>query len=150
MPARAKRPCGKPGCNQLGLKAYCPAHRRDNTSTLVLKESRRQFDAARLNDPHRLIYRTAAWARTRKAILQRDPICKIADLCVKRYGTALPSAEVDHIVPVRAGGPEYDPENLQGVCHSCHSKKTSHECGINPSHDLGMNTFPARVTSSRK
>lgn len=126
MPNRAKRPCGKPGCNELGLKAYCPAHRRNNTSALMLKEQRRQFDAARLNDPHRLIYRTEAWARTRKAILQRDPLCKIAG-CAKRYGTALPSNEVDHIIPIRQGGAELDPDNLQGLCHSCHSAKTARE-----------------------
>ncbi len=76
------------------------------------------------------IYQTTRWQRIRKAILQRDPICVIADLCVKYYGTALPSSDVDHIIPYRAGGAPYDLSNLQGLCKFCHSKKSAKECGF--------------------
>ncbi len=63
-----------------------PAHIKNNYQRLI----QQQLDRNRRNDPHRLIYRTAAWARVRKAILARDPLCQIAVLCVRKYGTALP------------------------------------------------------------
>lgn len=36
------------------------------------------------------------------------------------------STDVDHIIPKSRGG-EDTPENLQGACHSCHSRKTATE-----------------------
>ena len=91
------------------------------------REAGRQFDRKRRGDPFRKTYQTAAWIRIRKFILQRDPLCKAADLCVKKHGTTLPSTEVDHIIPIRAGGAEYDPANLQGLCKQDHSAKTARE-----------------------
>lgn len=32
--------------------------------------------------------------------------------------------EVDHIQPVRYGGKEYDPGNLQALCRGCHVEET--------------------------
>jgi 5-methylcytosine-specific restriction protein A len=129
MPQRAKRPCNKSGCNALTDSGHCPAHEKLRGE--AKRESGRLFDRKRRHDPFRKIYQTEAWQRVRKAILQRDPLCKIADLCVRRYGTALPSAEVDHIVPIRSGGAELDPDNLQGICHNCHSQKTRRETRLN-------------------
>ena len=40
--------------------------------------------------------------------------------------------EVDHIVRVRDGGPEYDLANLQTLCRGCHVAKTNAERGIVP------------------
>ena len=58
------------------------------------------------------------WQRLRLMVLARDPICKI---CNRE-----PSVDVDHIIPKEDGGPD-SMENLQGACHSCHSKKTMKE-----------------------
>ena len=52
-------------------------------------------------------------------IKARDPLCQIAVLC---QGTA-PSTEVDHVLAIELGGDERD-ENLWGVCHADHSRKT--------------------------
>jgi 5-methylcytosine-specific restriction protein A len=34
------------------------------------------------------------------------------------------AVEVDHIVPIREGGARLDANNLQPLCHTCHSRKT--------------------------
>ena len=34
---------------------------------------------------------------------------------------------VDHIVPLHRGGAEYDPDNLQTLCRTCHAEKTRSE-----------------------
>jgi len=38
------------------------------------------------------------------------------------------ATEVDHIKPTRNGGSDR-PDNLQGLCKSCHSRKTALEDG---------------------
>ena len=40
--------------------------------------------------------------------------------------------EVDHIVPLAAGGAPYDPENLQTLCRPCHFDKTRRDRGARP------------------
>lgn len=120
MPARAKRPCSQPGCQALAQGRYCPAHQRDNGD----RDRRREYDRKRERDPR---YQSPAWQRTRKFILARDPLCKIAVVCKRRFGYPAPSTEVDHVIPVRDGGDFWDPANLQGACHSDHSRKTATE-----------------------
>lgn len=58
--------------------------------------------------------------RLRKIVLARDPICK---LCHREATT-----DSDHIVPLSQGGKD-ELSNLQGACHSCHSRKTATEDG---------------------
>jgi 5-methylcytosine-specific restriction endonuclease McrA len=69
---------------------------------------------------------TAQWKRTRLYILQRDPVCITP-------GCNNPSTEVDHKIRasvwVSQGNNYYDDSNLQGLCHRCHSSKTSSEVG---------------------
>lgn len=60
------------------------------------------------------------WQKLRLIILARDPICKIC-------GRAA-STDVDHIIPKSKGGLDAV-DNLQGLCHSCHSRKTASEDG---------------------
>lgn len=54
------------------------------------------------------------WRRWRLMILREEPICRLCG------GSA---DQVDHIVPLRAGGTN-DRANLQPLCASCHSTKT--------------------------
>jgi 5-methylcytosine-specific restriction enzyme A len=90
--------------------------------------ARRVFDQERRDDPLRAIYNTRRWRfRTRPYILSRDPLCKIAKVCVATFGAPLPSNDVDHVIPIRAGGAPWDENNLQGACHLCHSAKTAEE-----------------------
>jgi len=48
-------------------------------------------------------------------VLARDPIC--------RSCRRAPSTEADHIVPLAQGG-DWSLENGQGLCKTCHSRKT--------------------------
>ena len=56
----------------------------------------------------------ASWQRLRLMILRREPLCRMC-------GAA--AVAVDHIIPLKQGGKNTE-ENLQALCHSCHSKKT--------------------------
>ena len=62
-------------------------------------------------------YATARWHRVRKIQLALHPLCAI---CRKRAAT-----QVDHIVPLEAGGEKYDQDNLRSVCAGCHSRITN-------------------------
>lgn len=57
------------------------------------------------------------WPRQRRMQLDREPLCR---MCRE------PANQVDHIVPLNAGGSK-DDDNLQSLCHSCHSRKTMRE-----------------------
>lgn len=64
--------------------------------------------------------RHADW---RKMVLHRDPVCKICN--------SAPSTVADHIIPLARGG-ENTLENGQGLCASCHGKKTQAEDAARP------------------
>ena len=53
----------------------------------------------------------------RQKALDRD-----LNKCVKCGKTA---DEVDHIKEIWEGGPEFDLDNLQSLCHECHVQKTN-------------------------
>jgi 5-methylcytosine-specific restriction endonuclease McrA len=98
--------CGnqaKPG------KARCVDHYR---------EYERQRSARRCATTNS-IFKTKRWAMARKAVLARDPICKVCDNAI--------STQVDHIVPLEDGGDPYRLEGLQGICDRCHWAKTARE-----------------------
>jgi 5-methylcytosine-specific restriction endonuclease McrA len=56
----------------------------------------------------------------RNAYVRQHPVCELKVMC---DGDA--TAEVDHIIPIDAGGALLDEKNLQGVCKRCHSWKTN-------------------------
>lgn len=58
------------------------------------------------------------WQRLRLMVLREEPLCP----CGK------PATEVDHILAKAKGGDD-SRENLQGLCKSCHSRKTVREDG---------------------
>ena len=66
----------------------------------------------------------ARWRRRRLIQLKREPLCRIC----KAQGRITPATEVDHIVPLSAGGPDAF-SNYQELCASCHAKKTVREDG---------------------
>jgi 5-methylcytosine-specific restriction enzyme A len=69
------------------------------------------------------VYDKATWKRTRAAQLSREPRC---EECLK-LGLLIPATEVDHKIPVAAGGAPFDSANLQSLCKRCHSVKTRGE-----------------------
>lgn len=48
-------------------------------------------------------------------------------ICVSRHGVPMPSTDVDHVIPIRGGGDPWDHNNLQGLCHEDHARKTQLE-----------------------
>jgi len=71
-------------------------------------------------------YRRARWLRLAELVRRKQPTCRDPD---KRHeGEVRITACVDHIKS-RANYPEleYDYDNLQGLCWSCHSAKTIRE-----------------------
>ncbi len=57
------------------------------------------------------------WKMIRERALARD-----GKRCVNCGAGA---TEVDHIVEIQDGGPEFDPANLRSLCHACHVTKTA-------------------------
>lgn len=69
------------------------------------------------------IYRTPQWKAVRLLAKRRDGWC-----CVDCGAKG--RLEVDHIVPLRAGGAPYDLDNLASRCPACHARKTRIEIGL--------------------
>lgn len=117
---RPLRTCAEPGCPALVASGYCLRHNRNRRA-----RDTRPSPAKRTYDRR--------WRKLRKVVLARDPICMIC-------GEA-PSTDVDHIIPrehdVHAAN--VTEEELQGLCHSCHSRKTQAENApkSNDSNDVG-------------
>lgn len=82
------------------------------------------YDAHRPNS-YRRGYGGKRWQQIRLACLQRDPLC----VECKRKGRLVPSTDADHVTPKRNGGTD-DLDNLMGLCHQCHSRKTAREGGF--------------------
>jgi 5-methylcytosine-specific restriction protein A len=96
---------------------YCDEHR---------KEAHREYNARRTEraDDVDLLYRTSAWRRLRRQVLQAEPLCRI---CKRDEGRAVPAVVVDHIVPVKQGGSFWSIGNLQPLCNRCHEAKSHAE-----------------------
>jgi len=112
MPFAARRPCTHPGCAELTDSGRCAAH---------AVAARRQSDARRgsgvwLYDRH--------WRKLRAWQLAEHPLCVECE----HAGRIVPATDVDHVIPHRGDSQKFgDPENLQSLCHSCHSRKTARE-----------------------
>lgn len=65
---------------------------------------------------------SAAWQRIREQVLAEQPLCPI---CTRR-GLVVPAVHVDHI---NNDGDDNRRENLQALCHECHSLKTAQDMG---------------------
>ena len=109
MPRRPPHPCTTVGCGALTHAAHCDDHRKDGYARDRARRGttkQRGYDA-----PHKL------W---RLAILNRDPVCVICE----KDGRTTPSTVADHIIPLRRGGARFDEANGQGMCSTCHGRKT--------------------------
>lgn len=102
MPTRPPRPCTAPGCGALTYTGRCELHKYPERA----KTKERGYGSA--------------WRKLRMYVLRREPMCRA---CKRRGAT-----EVDHILPLSRGGTNAL-SNLQPLCKSCHSTKTTTEDG---------------------
>ena len=90
-------------------------------------------DFKRLKDSKRY---DSEWSKLSKAMLRAFPVCycdqvkvwssgSVITEAMAPTGTVAPAVCVDHIRPISLGGGRLDQRNLQALCHSCHSKKTT-------------------------
>ena len=106
------RQCASVGCAarvEDSSRYLCKAHRT---------QANKQYDKQRGSSASRGY--GARWRRLRKLVLNRDPMCKACSVKA--------STDADHIIPKRDGGRD-SMDNLQGLCHECHSSKTAREDG---------------------
>jgi len=100
--------CLEPGCPTLVPHGRCATHSR-------------QQEQARPNPEARLWYHTARWKRLKAQKKRDNPLC----VDCQKHGYITEWTDLDHIIPHR-GDPMlfWDTGNVEGRCHSCHSKKT--------------------------
>lgn len=112
MATKPLRPCRHPGCGVLVPGGYCPAHQP------------KRADRNEKSKSWRWMYQTDAWKQLRHDQLLREPFCReCAQRGVRRHAT-----DVDHIRDHKGDWAVFtDPENLESLCHSCHSRKTARE-----------------------
>ena len=87
-------------------------------------------------DPRRtLALSTAAWQKLRASVLRESPLCRH---CLSRK-LVTPATDVDHV----SGNPgDNSRNNLQALCHSCHSLKTAADHGKNVYLGCDINGMP--------
>lgn len=71
------------------------------------------------------LYKTAEWASTRRAVLERYPICYWCDA----VGLLTESTDADHIQPsssLQSRSAFFDQDNIVGSCRSCNSRRASY------------------------
>lgn len=115
MPNRAKKYCKKQGCSNYAElnSAYCFMHKS------MHKREVKNYEKW---------YNLIAWKRIRHIKLRECPLC---EECTKQ-GRMTKATDVDHIIPHKGDWHLFtSKDNLQCLCHSCHSEKTNREMNRN-------------------
>ncbi len=112
MPRRPGRPCNAPGCPVIvtGPVSYCEEHQR--------LSPRRQYDQRRGTSAQRGY--DGRWQKIRLWYLRKHPLCAHCQAA----GRVEAATDVHHKIPKRDGGTDEE-DNLEALCHSCHSKVTA-------------------------
>lgn len=106
------RSCAEPGCTELVESGRC--------ANCASKK-----DRARGTTKERGY--GGSWPKIRKMVLRRDMY--VCQECWRREGRTELAVDVDHIIPMSAGGAPRDMENLESLCKKCHGQKTNAESG---------------------
>ncbi len=113
MPIKPGHPCAHRGCPAIVRDGrYCAEHKTDSQAY----DQRRGASSQRGYG--------SRWRRLRFMVLRADPLCADPWGVHKKTGEVVLATDVDHIVAKSAGGTDAM-DNLQPLCHACHSKKTS-------------------------
>ncbi|ADL50540.1 HNH endonuclease [Clostridium cellulovorans] len=114
-PRKPRKPCSVRGCPQLTEGRYCEEHQKQ-VDTEYNKTSR----------PFKHLYNTSRWKKLRLQFLQEQPLC----VECKSKGVIKAATDLDHI-QAHKGDEElfWNINNLQALCHSCHSRKTARDDG---------------------
>ena len=111
--------CRRPGCFRMAAEGsdFCDKH-QSPPARLVPSEDRRE-SAAQRGYGHR-------WRKLRDWYIKAHPLC---EECL-RQGRVTKATDVDHIIPHKGDALLlFDVNNLQSLCHECHSRKTAGEDG---------------------
>lgn len=119
MPYKQKRYCRV--CNKTATHgAYCEEH--------APQRDYRAEDNRRTKNIWDRWYKTAIWKEKRERQLKREPLCREC-LSKEIYTKA---TDVDHIIPHKGNWNLFIGEdNLESLCHACHSRKTARENKLN-------------------
>lgn len=116
MPHKPPSTCRIPGCPQLSHGGgLCDEHKA---------QYQQQLNARRLTPTQRGY--GPSWKAIRDEIIEKHPYC--ADPYQVHGGSQVPATDVDHVIPRKEGGTDAE-NNLQSLCHACHSRKTAREDG---------------------
>lgn len=77
----------------------------------------------------------APWRRLRASVLAEEPLCRH---CAAR-GLVVEATDVDHI---NNDPTNNDRENLQPLCHECHSRKTNADMGHRVNYGCDVDGMP--------
>nr|DAZ55835.1 MAG TPA: HNH endonuclease [Caudoviricetes sp.]DAZ83227.1 MAG TPA: HNH endonuclease [Caudoviricetes sp.] len=124
--------CSYPGCHSPVPRGdrYCERHKEqgEKRDAAIVAQAKKRRDARRRELKGTTAQRGygARWQALRKRFILQHPYC---ERCLKE-GRITPATDVDHIKPHR-GCPRllFDENNLQALCHECHSRKTATEDG---------------------
>lgn len=111
MPQLPGSNCKKPGCPGIVRDRVCSVCGSTRT------EDRRQSSSMRGYDH--------TWRKLRGMVLRSRPLCAECE----RIGRTTAATDVHHIVALRDGG-RNTADNLQPLCHSCHSRITARDTAI--------------------
>lgn len=114
------KPCGRVACGALvrPRERYCADH------AYLLKQWNTKPIEQHMRDESGKIYHKPRWKKLRHAVMNRDKwVCQEC----RKQGRWTTAHAVDHITPLAEGGSEWDTENLQALCRSCHARKTARE-----------------------
>ena len=114
MPHKPLKPCRYAGCPNLTEETYCPIHRK-----LV----NQKYNRYQRNQEAQSFYNSSAWRKLRARFLIEHPFC----VECRKNGKLTKATVVDHVVPIRQGGPAFEENNLQALCASCHGSKSIKE-----------------------
>lgn len=111
-------------------RPHCERHKEqgEKRDAAIVAQAKKRRDARRRELKGTTAQRGygARWQALRKRFILQHPYC---ERCLKE-GRITPATDVDHIKPHR-GCPRllFDENNLQALCHECHSRKTATEDG---------------------